>query len=447
LTLNFQDITVREALNVIADFTELNMVISDSVEGKLTLRLKDVPWDQALDIILQSKELDMRRNGNVIRVAPRKELAEQEKADLTARREILELEELHTESFRLGYANVAEVANLLSGGDNNAAKEKTGLKSESAVNTDLVGGVRTSTKELLMTGGRLLTAKGSVVADTRTSTLFVTDTANTLEAVRKLIKQIDVPSRQVLIEARVVEANDGFARNLGVKLGYTGQPVVAAGGANGVTGIRGGMTGGTSNINLPAIVAAPLTNVFQFSLFNAAATKILNIELNAMESDSQGKIISSPRVVSADKGEDWALIEQGEEIPYTTETISAAGVTRTTSFRKAVLSLKVKTKITPDNNVDMTVQVQKDSRGDLVGVNYTIQKNTVETKVLVENGGTVVIGGVYKQNDQKTVNKVPLLGDIPVLGYLFKSKGISTTKSELLVFLSPKIMQDSLNLR
>ncbi len=436
LTLNFQDITVREALNVIADFTELNMVISDSVEGKLTLRLKDVPWDQALDIILQSRDLDMRRSGNVIRVAPRKELAEQEKTDLQARKDITALEELHTESFKLGYAKASDAADILTG--------KAAVKGDSKQNPTNPAGEKS-------VGGdaspSIISKDGSVNMDARTNTLFVRDTPSRLEDVRKILKQIDVPARQVLIEARVVEANDGYARNLGVKLGYTGPPVAAAGGANGVTGIRGGMTGGTSNINLPAIAAAPLANAFQFSLFNAAATKILNIELNAMESDSQGKIISSPRVVSADKGEDWALIEQGEEIPYTTETVSAAGVTRTTSFRKAVLSLKVKTNITPENNVDMTVQVLKDSRGDPVGINYSILKNTVETKVLVENGGTVVIGGVYKQNDQQTVNKVPLLGDIPVLGYLFKSKGIATTKSELLVFLSPKIMQEALNLR
>jgi len=407
LTLNFQDITVREALNVIADFTELNMVISDSVEGKLTLRLKDVPWDQALDIILQSKELDMRRNGNVIRVAPRKELAEQEKI-LTGKSAIIKGD--------------------LNQNPTNPAGDKS------------VGGD---------TSPSIISKDGSVNMDARTNTLFVRDTPTRLEDVRRILKQIDVPARQVLIEARVVEATDGFARNLGVKLGfannqgYTAGVPVAAGGANGVTGIRGGMTGGTSNINLPAIAAAPAANLFQFSLFNAAASKILNIELNAMESDDQGKIISSPRVVSADKDTEWALIEQGVELPYFS---SSANTGTNISFKLAVLRLEVKTNITPDNNVDMTVKVQKDSPGAQTTAGLAINKNTVQTKVLVENGGTVVIGGVYKQSDSTVVNKVPLLGDIPVLGYLFKSKGVSTTKSELLVFLTPKILQDSLNL-
>ena len=433
LTLNFQDITVREALNVIADFTELNMVISDTVKGNLTLRLKDVPWDQALDIILQSRGLDMRRNGNVIQVAPREELAAKEKTDLTARQEILELEELHTESFKLGYARAADAADILTG---KGAVKSSGTEQASTGQAGAENGGPSLS---------ILSKRGSANADARTNTLFVKDTPSRLEEVRKILKQIDMPARQVLIEARVVEAHDGFASNLGVKLGYTGQPVAAAGGANGVTGIRGGMTGGTTNVNLPAIVAAPLANTFQFSLFNAAATKVLNIELNAMESDEQGKIISSPRVVSADKDTEWAVIEQGEEIPYTL-TSTTPGATPTTSFKKAVLRLGVKTNITPDNNVDMTVEVNKDSRGVVTGAIPAINTNKVITKVLVENGGTVVIGGVYKQNDSNVVNKVPLLGDIPVLGYLFKSKGVSTTKDELLVFLSPKILQDTLNL-
>ncbi|MFA6061370.1 MAG: type IV pilus secretin PilQ [Gallionella sp.] len=445
LTLNFQDISVREALNVIADFTELNMVISDTVAGNLTLRLKDVPWDQALDIILQSRGLAMRKNGNVIQVAPIGEISASEKSDLTARQEISELEALRTESFQLGYQTAAAVADILTGKD---AARAAGDQSGTTTPTGGSAGASSS----------ILSKRGSAIADARTNTLFVKDTPTRLEEVRKMIKQIDIPARQVLIEARVVEAHDGFARNLGVRLGYTGQPVAAAGGANGVTGIRGGLVsaGGTfgsvmapntGNVNLPVTVGSPGAGVFQFSLFNAAATKVLNLELNAMESDEQGKIISSPRVVSADKDTDWAIIEQGEEIPYVTNSVSGGTVTSITAFKKAVLRLGVKTKITPDNNVDMTVEVNKDSRGTAVGTGVAINTNKVVTKVLVENGGTVVIGGVYKQNDTNVVNKVPLLGDIPVLGYLFKSKGVSTTKDELLIFLSPKIMQDSLNLR
>ena len=444
LTLNFQDISVREALNVIADFTELNMVISDSVQGNLTLRLKDVPWDQALDIILQSRDLEQRKNGNVIRVAPREELAKSEKTGLTSRQEISELEELHTESFQLGYQTAAAAADILTGkGAVKGAAEQAGT---------------TSSGNGQASSASILSKRGSAMADARTNTLFVKDTPSRLEEVRKIIKQIDVPARQVLIEARVVEARDGFARNLGVRLGYTGQPVAAAGGANGVTGIRGGLisstaaltTPTTGNINLPVSngVLGAGAGTFQFALFNAMATKVLNLELTAMESDSQGKIISSPRVVSSDNDTDWATIEQGEEIPYVTATVSTSGTTYTTAFKKVELGLKVKTKITPDNNVDMTVEVKKDSRGDLIAnAGIPVNTNKVVTKVLVENGGTVVIGGVYKQNDQNVVNKVPLLGDVPVLGNLFKSKAVSISKDELLIFLSPKIMQDALNLR
>ena len=452
LTLNFQDISVREALNVIADFTELNMVISDSVSGNLTLRLKDVPWDQALDIILQSRGLDMRKNGNVIQVAPRGELAATEKSDLTARQEISELEELRTESFPLGYQTAAAVADILIG--------KGAVKSEAAQAGAVQPGA-TTPPAAATSSTSILSKRGSAIADPRTNILFVKDIPSRLEEVRKLIKLIDVPARQVLIEARVVEARDGFARNLGVRLGYTGAPVPVGGngGANNVLGIQGNLvaaggtfgsviTPNTGNVNLPVLASgAAGAGVFQFALFNKAASKILNVELNAMESDDQGKIISSPRVVSADKDTDWAIIEQGEEIPYIINSVSGGVVTTTTSFKKAVLRLGVKTKITPDNNVDMTVEVNKDSRGTVTGTVPAINTNKVVTKVLVENGGTVVIGGVYTQNDSTTVNKVPLLGDIPVLGNLFKSKASTSLKNELLVFLSPKIMQDALNLR
>lgn len=454
LTLNFQDITVREALNVIADFTELNMVISDTVQGNLTLRLKDVPWDQALDIILQSRGLDMRRSGNVIQVAPREELAAKEKTDLTARQEISQLEELQTESFRLGYARAADAANILMGQSTSA--DQAGGSDQAAPASK--GGKGDASQAAAESSPRILSARGSAMADARTNTLFVKDTPSRLDDVRRILKQIDVPARQVLIEARVVEANDGFARNLGVRLSYNGPTPAAAGGANGVTGIRGGLVSAgtglgmtqavnTGNVNLPVTAGQPLAGLFQFALFNRAATKILNVELNAMESDEQGKIISSPRVVSIDKDTQWAVIEQGEEIPYTINNVSNGVVTTTTAFKKAVLKLGVKTNITPDNNIDMTVEVRKDSRGVAIAGVPAINTNKVETKVLVENGGTVVIGGVYKQADSTVVNKVPLLGDIPVLGNLFKSKGTSTSKNELLVFLSPKIMQDALNLR
>jgi type IV pilus assembly protein PilQ len=407
LTLNFQKIDVREALNVIADFTELNMVISDTVSGNLTLRLKDVPWDQALDIILQSRGLDMRKNGNVIQVAPREEIAAKEKIDLTARQEISDLEELRTESFQLSYQKGDAMVALL-------ASEKQ----------------------------RILSKRGSAVVDPRTNTLFIQDTPSRLEEARKLIKQVDVPVRQVMIEARIVEASDRFGREIGVRLGYTGPGATPGGGfavgGNTPTATRATVNG--SNVNLPAAAAA---GTFSMILFNPAATKLLNLELTALETDAKGKIISSPRVVTADQVE--ATIEQGTEVPY--QQASSSGAT-TTAFKKATLSLKVKPQITPDDNIMMDVNVTKDSVGATTfnGV-PTIDTNKVTTQVLVENGGTVVIGGVYAQTDTTTVNKVPVLGDVPVLGGLFRKTNRVDNKSELLIFISPKIMKDALNLR
>jgi type IV pilus assembly protein PilQ len=425
LTLNFQKIDVREALNVIADFTELNMVISDTVSGNLTLRLKDVPWDQALDIILQSRGLDMRKNGNVIQVAPREEIAAKEKIDLTARQEISDLEELRTESFQLSYQKGEAMAALL-------ASDKQ----------------------------RILSKRGSAVVDPRTNTLFVQDTPSRLEEARKLIKQIDVPVRQVMIEARIVEASDRFGRDLGVRLGYNTTDTfnvgnlrgnvganavgVPAGTVNPINGVTGGTftaNANTPNVNLP--VTGVAAGTFSMLLFNRGLSKLLSVELTALETDGKGKIISSPRVVTADKVE--ATIEQGTEVPY--QQASSSGAT-TTAFKKATLSLKVTPQITPDDNIMMDVNVTKDSVGAATfnGV-PTIDTNKVNTQVLVENGGTVVIGGVYAQTDTTTVSKVPMLGDVPVLGGLFRRTNRVDNKSELLIFISPKIMKDALNLR
>ena len=416
LTFNFQKIDVREALNVIADFTELNMVISDTVTGNLTLRLKDVPWDQAFDIILQSRGLDMRKNGNVIQVAPRDEIAAKEKIDLSSRQEIADLEEVRTESFLLSYQTGDAVAALLS-----------------------------SDKQ------RILSKRGSAVVDKRTNTLFIQDTPSHLEDARKLIKQIDVPVRQVMIEARVVEASDKFGKNLGVRLGYNSNDAFQVGnstrlfgniGANSVTGgpLAGTtMPANTPNVNLPS---AGTAGAFSLLLFNSALSKLLSVELTALETDSKGKIISSPRVVTSDKTE--ATIEAGTEVPY--QQASSSGATNV-AFKKATLSLKVKPQITPDDNVIMDIMVNKDSVGQLYAGVPSIDTNQVKTQVLVENGGTVVIGGVYTQQITDGVDKVPLLGDIPVLGYFFRSSSKIDNKNELLIFISPKIMKDTMTLR
>lgn len=415
LTLNFQKIDVREALNVIADFTETNMVISDTVKGNITLRLKDVPWDQAFDIIMQSRGLDMRKNGNVIQVAPREELAAKEKIDLTANQEISELEALRTESFQLSYQKGDAVAAML-----------------------------TNDKQ------RLLSKRGSAVVDQRTNTVFVQDTPSHLEEARKLINQIDVPVRQVMIEARIVEATDNFGKNLGVRLGYKSTDAFSIGNSTKLFGNIGANTptaGSLAGVTMPA--ATPYVNLpsagtagaFSMLLFNSSVSKLLSVELTALETDSKGKVISSPRVVTSDQTE--ATIATGTEIPY--QQASSSGATNV-AFKAATLSLAVKPQITPDNNVIMDIKVSKDSVGQLYAGVPSIDTNSVVTQVLVENGGTVVIGGVYQQQQSDGVNKVPLLGDIPVLGYLFRSTAKLDNKSELLVFITPKIIQEAMSL-
>ncbi len=406
LTLNFQKIDVREALNVIADFTELNMVISDTVSGNLTLRLKDVPWDQALDIILQSRGLDMRKNGNVIQVAPREEIAAKEKINLAARQEISDLEELRTESFQLSYQTVAEMIKLLTD-----AKQP------------------------------ILSKRGSAVSDPRTGTIFVQDTPSRLEEVRKIIKQIDVPVRQVLIEARFVSAGDSFNRTLGGKLGYTG-PAVGAGagfavGGNTPTATRGVIGG---NVNLPG--AASGMGGLTLSLFNPLATKVLTLELTASELDGKTKNIASPRVVTKDKVA--ATISAGTQIPYQAATSSGA---TSVSFKDATLSLSVTPQITPDDHINMQVMANQDTVGTIYSGVPSINTKKVNTEVLVENGGTVVIGGVFTQDISNSTQKVPLLGDVPVVGWLFKNNVKTDDKSELLIFITPKIMKDEMGLR
>lgn len=403
LTLNFQNIAVREALYVITDFinsngdSPMNMVISDSVAGNLTLRLNEVPWDQALDIILQSKGLDMRKNGNVIQIAPREELLAKEKLSLAANQEITELEVLRTESFPLSYQK-----------------------------GDAVSAILSNDKQ------RILSKRGSVVVDARTNTLFIKDVPSALEEARKMIKQIDVPVRQVMIEARFVEATDTFNQTLGGKLSYTGPTTGFTVGDNQRAAVSG-------SVNLPG--AASGTGGVTLSLFNPAATKTLALELTASEIDGKTKSIASPRVVTADATE--ANIQQGVQIPYS--TVSSTGTQ--VQFKDANLSLKVTPQITPDNNVNMKLNVSQDTVGTSYGGVPSVNTNQVSTQVLVENGGTVVIGGVYKQAETKATTKVPLLGDIPIIGWLFKNENKTDNKTELLIFITPKVLQDSLNLR
>ena len=428
LSLNFQSVEVRAVLQVIADFTGLNIITSDTVGGNLTLRLKDVPWDQALDLILQSKGLDMRKTGNVVWIAPRDELATREKLALEAQNQITDLEPTRTESFQLNYQKGADFQRLLS--DPNQ---------------------------------RILSKRGSAVVDARTNTIFVQDTPTRLEEVRRLLRKVDVPVRQVMIESRIVEATDTFGRNLGVRLGYhdlAGQGAKVGSGSGAVRFLPGGNlldtgfhTGQSAtnpafpndslSVNLPAPgLGGANAGVFSTLLFNDKRSKFLNLELTALQADGKGKIISSPRVITADQVE--AVIEQGTEIPYQQATSSGA---TSVSFKKATLSLKVKPQITPDDHVIMKLDVHKDSVGPPTGAGPSIDTKQITTEVLVENGGTVVVGGIYTQEESSSTNKIPVLGDLPLVGWLFKQNLKRDDRRELLIFVTPRILKDGITLR
>jgi len=448
LSLNFQNIEVRSVLQVIADFTGLNIVTSDTVTGNLTLRLKDVPWDQALDIIMQTKGLDMRKNGNIVLIAPREELALKEKQQLEAQAQINDLEPLQTETFQLNYAKAADILNIVSVG-------KSG--------TD--------------TGARFLSKRGTAFVDPRTNMLFVTDIPSRLEEVRRVIHEIDTAVRQVLIEARIVIADDTFSRELGVRFGQqTGAtlfnrryalgsggslsttPVVSLGSGSGGTLTRttatqtpfelasGIASAGYSdsnqlNVNLPVTNAA---GQLALTLINLGSGNLVNLELTALEADNRGKVVSSPRVITGDNQK--AHIEQGTEIPYVTP--GSANNPATVSFKKAVLALDVTPQITPDGRVIMQVEIRKDSVGQQVnaGNGFTIPSidtRNVLTQISVNNGDTAVIGGIYEETIRNDTTKVPFLGDVPVVGNLFKNTSRSSQKTELLIFLTPRIVKET----
>jgi type IV pilus assembly protein PilQ len=450
LSLNFQNIEVRAVLQVIADFTGLNIVTSDTVGGSLTLRLKDVPWDQALDIIMQTKGLDMRKNGNIVLIAPREELALKEKQQLESQAQINDLEPLQTETFQLNYAKAADILNIVN------ATRPGAPSGDSA---------------------RFLSKRGTAFVDPRTNILFVTDIGSRLEEVRRVIRQIDTSVRQVLIEARIVIADDTFSRQLGVRFGQqTGatllnrryafgsggslstQPVVSIGSGAGGTVTRttatqtpfelasGIASAGYSdsnqlNVNLPVTNPA---GQLALTLINLGSGNLINLELSALEADNRGKVVSSPRVITGDNQK--AHIEQGTEIPYVTP--GAANSPATVSFKKAVLALDVTPQITPDGRVIMQVEIRKDSVGQLVNVQGGGQVPAIDTKnvltqIAVNNGDTAVIGGIYEEIIRNDITKVPFLGDIPAVGNLFKTTTKSSQKTELLIFLTPRVVRDS----
>lgn len=441
LSLNFQNIDIRSLLQVFADFTNLNIITSESVQGNLTLRLKDVPWDQALQIVLDAKGLASRRNGNVLWVAPKAELATKEKLELESQQQINDLEPIRSQVFQLNYQRAEDVRRMLLGlAAAGSAGGAGALGSVSPIGA--VGG-------LAGTAGstRMLSKRGSLTADPRTNQLFVSDIATKLEEVQSFLGKIDIPVRQVIIEARIVEANDTFSRNLGVKLGFASK-TAGAGYGNTYTNVVSPVTQNATWDNGPALSlpAAAINGVnpasVAVSLFNNAAGRFLALELSALEADGRGKIISSPRVVTANNIK--ALIEQGTELPYQAATSSGA---TSVQFRKANLKLEVTPQITPEGNVLLDVDVNKDSVGIQTTSGFAIDTKHVQTQVLVENGGTVVIGGIYSQTESTNVNKVPFLGDIPVLGNLFKDNAKVNNRTELLVFLTPRVLNDGVSLK
>ena len=434
LSLNFQNIEVRALLQVIADFTNFNVVTSDTVTGNVTLRLKDVPWDQALDIILQAKGLGVRKSGNVLWIAPKDEINTKEKIDLEAKQQIAALEPVRTQSFQLNYAKAEDILKGLTGQSGGGS-----------------GGA----------SSRILTPRGSAISEQRTNQLFVSDIPSKLEEVQALIAKIDVPVRQVLIEARIVEADESWGRSLGARLGATMGSVnpFKVGGGNGVavggsylgTGYQTGQVKDTPDfipfsnfVNMPAggLGTGVTPSSIAFTLLNGAANRLLNLEISALESEGRGKIVSSPRVITADQIK--AVIEQGTELPYQTATSSGATAI---IFRKANLKLEVTPQITPEGSIILDVDVNKDSVGQETRAGFAIDTKHVKTQVLVENGGTVVIGGIFLEDERDSVVKVPFLGDVPVLGNLFRTKTRQSAKSELMVFLTPKVVTDRTALR
>ena len=420
LSLNFQNVEVRRLLQVIGEFTGMNMVVSESVGGSITLILKDVPWDQALDIILQQKGLDMRKNGNVILIAPREEIATKEKLDFESKVQISDLEPLRTESFQMNYIKAADLQKLL------VDPKQT-----------------------------LLSKRGSALMDERSNMLFVKDTPSRLDDVREMIAKVDTPVRQVLIEARIVEAGDSFAKNLGIRLN-TGGTTKTTDTTTGATTVTPSTTLGLINtsspinnsnlgsVNLPASPRTGTAGAFALTLYNSSLTRYLTAEISALEADGKVKVISSPRVMTANQVE--ALIEQGVEIPYQQATSSGA---TSVSFRKANLSLKVKPQITPDGNITMTLDINKDTPNKSLntGAGVAIDTKHVKTEVLVDNGGTVVIGGIYTQTVSNSTNRFPFFGDLPYIGWLFRNREWVDDKTELLVFITPKIVAEGLSLR
>ena len=415
LSLNFQNIEVRSVLQLLADFTGTNIVVSDTVSGNLTLRMQNVPWDQALDIVLKTKGLAKRDNGNVMMIAPSEEIAAREKLELEAQKQIEELVPLYSDYIQVNYAKAADLASLLQSGDSS-----------------------------------LMSDRGKVTIDDRTNILLVQDTAEKLAEIRQLVSRLDVPVRQVLIESRIVLANNDFARDLGVKFGLSGNGNISNGNRGVIGGVQNGTTdfGGTTGFEVPAGsgLEGLVTNLPALDpsgsiglALGKVGSQLLQLELSAMQLEDRGEVISSPRVITSNQQE--AVIQQGVEIPY--QQASSSGAT-SVSFKEAVLQLKVTPQITPDDHVIMDLQVNKDTVGQIFAGVPSVDTQNVSTRVLVDNGETLVLGGIYEQERGTEVEKVPFFGDIPGLGYLFRTTRKIDNKNELLIFVTPKIIKQDL---
>ena len=415
LSLNFQNIEIRSLLQVIADFTNFNIVTSDAVTGALTLRLKDVPWDQALDIIMQAKNLGLRKNGSVLWVAPKDEINAKEKLEFEAQAAIQSLEPLRTQAFQLNYTKAMQIQQQLNGGGPGGGGSSGAAAS------------------------RILSPRGSVIAEARTNQLFVSDIPARIDQIAELIKKLDIPVRQVLIEARIVEASDTFGKSLGIKLGggiLNSRSSIGVTSTNLASGVNA--LSNANFVNLPATSqSGPTPGTFAVSLFNSSFSRLLNLEISALEADGKGKVVSSPRVVTADQTK--ALIEQGTELPYQVATASGA---TSIAFRKANLKLEVTPQITPEGSIILTLDVNKDTVGQQTNAGFAINTKHIQTEVLVENGGTVVIGGIFELNETTDESRVPVLGELPVVGALFRTRSRIANKTEMLVFITPKMITD-----
>ena len=415
ISLDFQNVDVRTVLQILATESGMNIVASDSVQGKMTLSLKDVPWDQALDLILDARELDMRRVGNIINVAPRAEMLARDKAELTARKELDDLGPLISQSFQLKYKNVEEFKKILRISD-------TGSSSGSSNNS-------------------ILTSRGSALIDPATNTLIVNDVKSVIQKFNALIEELDVPARQVMVEARIVEASDTLSRELGVKFGGVRTGSTSWANNWGLAternsrGVRNGSSGVLFEPNINVPVASAVGSIAVVKSFSSVT---LGLELSASEAEGRSKTISTPRVLTQDRQE--AEIKQGYQVPYTTRDSDGS---TTTSFKDAVMSLKVLPRITPDNKIIMDVTINKDTPDNTYQSSEgepSIRTQSVKTQAMIEDGGTLVVGGVYQEVIQNNVKKVPMLGDLPVLGNLFKTRSRNNSRNELLFFITPRIM-------